>query len=229
MSSRISASSSTIRMSAAMSCFLDCLSWYCLHFGGQRHEAQRNSGAAPAIKLSRRVLEQNAPVVLFHDALDDGEAEAGALLARGHVRLRQAMTVLARQADAVVSNADERLIGIDARFDQDATLVTRLGVLARLDRLARILDEIGHRLSNKPPIEREHRVRLGELDGDIEIAGAYPLKHRCLLHHRDQVLRLERRGRHARKGRELVDHASDIADLANDRIGALLEDLLVGG
>ncbi len=33
--------------------------------------------------------------------------------------------------------------------------------------------------------------------------------------------------RHAREGREFVDHAADIADLADDGVGALLEDFAV--
>ena len=35
--------------------------------------------------------------------------------------------------------------------------------------------------------------------------------------------------RHAREGRELVDHAADVADLADDRVGALREDFGIGG
>ena len=33
---------------------------------------------------------------------------------------------------------------------------------------------------------------------------------------------------HAREGREFVDHAPDVADLADDRVGALLEHFAVG-
>ena len=40
---------------------------------------------------------------------------------------------------------------------------------------------------------------------------------------------LHLRLRHAGEGRELVDHAADVADLADDRVGALVEDLAVLG
>ena len=44
-----------------------------------------------------------------------------------------------------------------------------------------------------------------------------------------QIDRLHLGLRHARKGGELVDHAADILDLADDRVGALVEDLAVLG
>ena len=55
-------------------------------------------------------------------ALDDGETEAGSLLARRHIGLGEAVTVLLRQADAIVGHADEGHRIVDARLDEDAAL-----------------------------------------------------------------------------------------------------------
>ncbi len=47
--------------------------------------------------------------MLLHDALDDCQPEAGSFLASGHIRLGQPVTVLHRQADAVVGYIDANL------------------------------------------------------------------------------------------------------------------------
>ena len=44
----------------------------------------------------------------------------------------------------------------------------------------------------------------------------------------DEILVADRRLRHAGEGRELVDHALDVVDLADDRVGALVEHFAVG-
>ena len=53
--------------------------------------------------------------VLFDDLGDDGEAEAGALLARRHIGLEQPMAVFLRPALAVVGNRDARHLALDLR------------------------------------------------------------------------------------------------------------------
>ena len=46
--------------------------------------------------------------MLLHDALDDCKAQSGAFLARGHVGLGEAVTILLREADAIVRHGQER-------------------------------------------------------------------------------------------------------------------------
>ncbi len=111
-----------------------------------------------AVEFRRRVVQHDAPVMFFHDALDDRQAEAGALLARGHIGLGQTVPVFLRQADAIVGHADERR----AAFSMPAStrmrpLIVWSSCCRGLDRLARVLDEIGDRLGDQAPIEGEDR------------------------------------------------------------------------
>ena len=46
------------------------------------------------------------------------------------------------------------------------------------------------------------------------------LQEHRLTHNLAQIFGLEHRRWHAREGRELVDHAADVADMADDRVGA---------
>ena len=72
-----------------------------------RDEAQLHPGAAGARDFVRRIAQFDAPAMLFQNAADDGEAEAGALLARRHIGLEQPRAVFLRQADAVVDHVDD--------------------------------------------------------------------------------------------------------------------------
>ena len=93
----------------------------------------------------------------------------------------------------------------------------------RADRLGGVLDDVGQRLRDQPAIEpRRHRV-LGDLDVDVDVGIADALQEHNLAHRVGDVLAADHRLRHARELRELVDHALDVVDLADDGVGALLE------
>ena len=80
------------------------------------------------------------------------------------------------------------------------------------------------RLSNVP---LQRLVAEVALEGDV---GAADLdQERRLAQRLAQVDDLHLRLRHAREGGELVDHAADVPDLADDRVGALVEDLAILG
>src|ERR1700732_2641556 len=104
---RISASSSTTRTSCAMDDGPCCCDGWRL---GQRSgiaglgtvEDQHDAGAAAVA-----VIEDQLAAVIFHDLLDDGETEPGALGARRHIGLGQALAPFGRQAAAIVLD-DER-------------------------------------------------------------------------------------------------------------------------
>src|SRR5690242_1381833 len=104
----MSASSSTMRISAAISYTPLCRHGE-LRFEDWR-EHQGHTRAASAVEISRRVIEHHASLMFLHDPLDDGEAEARAFRARRHIRLRQTITILVGQANAVIGNADKRYV-----------------------------------------------------------------------------------------------------------------------
>ena len=90
-----------------------------------------------------------------------------------------------------------------------------------------VLHDVGEGLGDQACVEAadERLVRQFDLEVDVRM-GDLDQEHR-LADRLGQVPDLERRLRHAREGRELVDHAADVADLADDRVGALVEDLAV--
>src|SRR5262245_25431149 len=108
-SSRISASSSTIRISDDMA----HLSVACgfADFGGSlfvggTFGAEAQPGPSPSAVPVGSIIELDASAVLLEDAADDREPEAGTLLARRHIGLEQAVAVLLRQTGAVVDDVD---------------------------------------------------------------------------------------------------------------------------
>src|SRR5262245_33372043 len=115
-SSRISASSSTMRISSADSApfLLMPVTWGWAHAGHAR-EGQTDERTAFSRRtrfiLRRGVLKRDAATVVFHDLLDDGEAEAGAFGALRHIGLGQTIAILDRQANAVVDDFDGDRLG----------------------------------------------------------------------------------------------------------------------
>src|SRR5689334_10346512 len=115
ISIRMSASSSTIRMSCAMDdrprLGFDALRRRLLDPAGE-HETDARAAA-------RRILEPELAAVILHDLLDDRQAEAGALGAGRDVGLGQAIAPLDRQPLAVVVDLDDgRALGV-AQADHD--------------------------------------------------------------------------------------------------------------
>src|SRR5947209_20408024 len=104
----MSASSSTIRMSCAMGnrtqlgggIGLDGASGGAAFTGENKPHSR-----APRLAILQHQLSQ----MIFHDLLDDGEAQAGALGAGCYVGLGQALAILPRQALAVVLDDDRQL------------------------------------------------------------------------------------------------------------------------
>src|SRR6185312_3285553 len=125
-SSRISTSSSTTRMSAAIR--KPCPRILNLYAAGALRrgllalplgrEAQDHLGPRPF----GRVLHDQQPAMLLHAPLDDGQAEARALLAGRDLRLGQAVAVLGGQADAVVLDLERHLLVVDHQPGPEAAL-----------------------------------------------------------------------------------------------------------
>src|SRR3569623_628920 len=162
--SRMSSSSSTIRMSRAISGLLDrhhrrlllALGlgfwrilgrfgfWLGGWFGIRRAQWQREgkAGADASIFVGIGVDQLDRPAMLFDDAGDDGKAEAGPLLTRRDVGLEQALTVFLRPALAVVGDRDPRLVGFCSELNVDDRILDRLEARA-FDGRDRVFDQVG--------------------------------------------------------------------------------------
>src|SRR6516162_3811443 len=94
-------------------------------------------------------------------------------------------------------------------------------------RLDRVLDDVAHGLTDKAHVATDDYRMSGEdrLEGNVRMGGA--LQEHGLAHNIDQVLRFDHRCRHSCERGELIDHAADIADMSDDRIGAHREGLRV--
>jgi hypothetical protein len=178
------------------------------------------------------VRQLQLTAVILHDLLHDRQPQAGALAACGHVGLGEAVAAFARQAacrcrsPTTTNRPSPRSINLTARPRRAAAWRMSLG-LAPVDRVERVL-QAGWSAPGRPGAGR----RAAATDGPA--AGLARSRHRRGRSSagrsragtvRPGSRRAERRRRHARESRELVDHAADVADLPDDRVGALLEGL----
>ena len=99
----------------------------------------------------------------------------------------------------------------------------------RFDRLHRVLDDVGERLRDQPPVEAGRQFRGGKLDLEADLGVPHPHQEHHLPDGFGKILALHHRLRRAGESGKLVDHPADIADLADDGLRALLEDLAVVG
>src|SRR5690606_4025807 len=99
-SSRMSSSSSTIRMSDAI--FNLFVRLVVRRVCRRQHDADH--GPPASVEGFGSVVQFKSPTMVFHDLLDDREAEAGPFFAGRHIGLEQPLAVLARQALAIVDN-----------------------------------------------------------------------------------------------------------------------------
>src|SRR5271156_4582509 len=135
---RMSASSSTIRISCAMADraqfhgLIRCIeALRSANFRGG--EMEIDAGALP---LS--VLQDQLSVMIFHDLLDDGQTQARTLYPRGDIRLGQLLAPMLRQASPIVFDNHGGLAILLRDRHPDASCRARL-ILgpARFDRFDR--------------------------------------------------------------------------------------------
>src|SRR3546814_1971 len=98
-------------------------------------------------------------------------------------------------------------------------------LLAALDRLDGVLDQVGERLAYLAAVAGHHQGLRWRRVAELHLRLRRALQEYSLLDEPADVLPTHHRCRHPRKGRELVDHAPDVADVAHDGIGADLEGL----
>src|SRR6185312_630491 len=118
--SRISSSSSTTRISDVIGDpVLLILYAFLTHFRGFwllcEGECQRDQCALAAFRVRQRDL---APVVL-HDLAHDRQTQPRALGAGGDIRLGQAVTMLGREADAIVAHRESEIRAVGLKRDLD--------------------------------------------------------------------------------------------------------------
>src|SRR5437588_4290113 len=107
ISSRISASSSTTRISGETGdpfCFIHNPLCYC---GSSLWEYQCHDRAGAVLcAVVLIVIEQKFAAMIFKNFADDGEPDPRALLACGDIWFGQPVTIFFRQADSIIANGD---------------------------------------------------------------------------------------------------------------------------
>src|ERR1700722_13203715 len=228
ISKQMSRSSSTMRMSWAMTLqtvrdglsgsLCGCRMWSSRRdFLRVTSEYQTDARAA-----TLAVVQHEITAVIFHDLLDDGEAEACALAAGRHIRLGEALAPLFRQTFAIFLDDNAHGGVVVAQGERDFPWRERVAGsrFPALDRLGRVLEDVGQHLRDLATVadQRHGMIRQGRDIADLRIAVA--LQEQRLLAEFLGILGLHRRARHAGERRELVDHAADVAHLADDGVGA---------
>src|SRR5579871_5254104 len=129
MRSRISSSSSTIRISDAICnpCLLIPGSFF-LHTLLPRWKCQYDLRSrlvlamlAVAMLAVASILQDDLSAMVFHDLADDRQAEARALGPRRNVRLGQSVSMFVRQADTVVGDAEDHSVLAALQRNSDTT------------------------------------------------------------------------------------------------------------
>src|SRR5262249_55620808 len=136
--------------------------------GGFRRKAKSHPGSALARDFLRSVSELNAAAMLFQDAADNREPEAGPLFAGRDIRLKQATAVLFRQPYSVVQYVDHDIVALPAGRYTDtpaAKLVGRNGS----NRLGRVFDDVRQGLRDQASIETCGHGILRDFHVDIDI------------------------------------------------------------
>ena len=168
--------------------------------------------------------------MIFHDFLNDRQPQTGAIAAGGHIRFGVLIALLRRETGAVILDLDDdpALVGLGDADDDTTRRRLRGGRrLAAQDRIDRVLQQVGQGLAELAPVAPQHDGSIRELDRKRDVGMGALLQEYGLPAQPGKVLRLHDRCRHPGKGRELVDHALDIADLLDDDVGAGFEDLRV--
>src|SRR5258708_15091831 len=140
MSIRMSASSSTIRMSCAMTgCFRQLLRRTGLARTLRANPPEEREGNARA--AAGAILEHQRAAMIFHDFFDNRQSQSGTFGARCHIRLGEPLAVLQRQALAIVLDDDQRtVLGLDhAHGDAPMRPCRTRRRVAALDRFGGVL------------------------------------------------------------------------------------------
>src|SRR5262249_62221385 len=100
----------------------------------------------------RSILQLDAAAMVFEHAADDREPKSGALCARSDIWFEQTRPRHLRQSDTVIDHVDHDVVVLATSDDID-TALAELFRRTLLDRLGRILDNVGQRLRDQSPVE----------------------------------------------------------------------------
>src|SRR4029077_8687970 len=150
----------------------------------------------------------------------------------GNVGLEQSVAIVLGQARSVVDHLDVYPIAVAAHDGLAAAAPPRLLVRPvdkSLDRLLRVLHQVGDRLRNEAPVAADNDRLLADFGFEYHVGtGHLAIEHAAFHQFADIVILHFRFGR-AREGGKLVDHARDVADLTYDGVGAALEHIPILG
>ena len=137
---------------------------------GKKRGGIRAGGGIPGRRIAREphgyagaaIIDggkNHLAAVFLDDLLDDREAKAGALFARGDIRFDDPLAVL-RQADAVVGDRDRDRGAVSLPFAghphrDPSAIIIRRGAGAGFDGFDRVLEHVGHRLPDLMAIAQD--------------------------------------------------------------------------
>ena len=132
------------------------------------------------------------------------------------------MPVFDWESFAIVADGDldeARNIGVQCHQDLSPIAVFS----KRVNALRRILQHVRKRLRDEAAIEISENRRLRQPLLEIDVRTANPHQEDRLAHAIGQVVTRRAGFRHPRKRGKFVDHTFDVVDLADDGVGALVE------
>ena len=165
--------------------------------------------------------------MVFHDLLDDREAEPSSLAAGRHIGLGQPLAPFLRQSPAIVFNDDPQAPAVLLQGQRYLARGQRLAglLIPALDRLGGILQDVGQYLRDLAAVAVQRHGMSRQVRDVANVGIAVALQEQGLLAQLLRILRFHRGPRHAGKRGELVDHAANVTDLTDDRVGAHREGL----
>ena len=148
---------------------------------------------------------------------------------RRHVGFGQTVPIRLGQARAVVLDRDRGGACLLDHLQRDLPRRQRIDAteVAPIDRVDRVLQQVRQGPADLLAVAGDHDRVIGPFEDEIDRGVRVALQEYRLIDQRDQVLFLHHRLGQAREGREFIDHSTDVADVANDRVGANLEGLRV--
>ena len=169
-----------------------------------------------------RVLDCQFATVIFHDLLDDGQTQAGALAAGRNIGFHQTVAQLGGQATAVILDRYFHMITRLHDLDNDTAVAqaSAAGLDAGGDGFGGVQQHIGQHLDDLLAVASQFNRVFGGVDGKFDLGMGNLLQGKRLTQKIVRVLALEDRRRHAGEGREFIDHAPDNADLTLDGFDA---------
>ena len=184
-----------------------------------------NLGAASAVGARQSVKQIDAPPVVLEDLDDNWQAEPGSFGARGHIGFDQPMPVFVGKSFAIVADSDSDVARTSAP-SVTTTLPLSLAFFKASIPSVAFFKDVCDCLRNEPAIEIRKHGLVRQLLLEINVPTPDPHQEDRLTDAIGQIVAGRASFRHLRKRRKFVDHPFDVVDLADNRVGALVEYVL---